>query len=409
MRLLLLLITFFPVSFLSGWFLIEALTVVPAKTFSRVFLFAMLTSATLFFIAMAIARAEFLVFFSTGSLLFIAGYLLNARRFLSGKDARTIPALTRSAGTAGNFTAVIYFTHGEPELYNPVGWLNQFREFDEQRIKFVPFVVRPLFIFLLRKKYLTVGKSNHRQGHINMLHDLEAGYRCEGDDKTRFYLSFLDDEPRPDASLIEALNDGASTIIVATVFLTVSNHTAYGKSIIAKFECEKKFNVKVLFTEPLWNSRTLMGAFIDKVYKHLGTTQKDQVAVALIGHGQPAEWDAEFPTLTEQETSFRNEIIELFCLEGFKKENLGNAWMEFREPKPYSLMEKFVSNNVRKIFFFASSISADAIHSQSDIPTLVHEYPFPPGIEVVNLGAWNNHPLVIKAIKERIDEIKCSI
>ena len=28
-------------------------------------------------------------------------------------------------------TAVIYFTHGEPETYDPIGWLNQFREFDE--------------------------------------------------------------------------------------------------------------------------------------------------------------------------------------------------------------------------------------------------------------------------------------
>jgi hypothetical protein len=147
-----------------------------------------------------------------------------------------------------------------------------------------------------------------------------------------------------------------------------------------------------------------MQAFIDKIYQNLGTTPKDKVAVALIGHGQPVEWDKEWPTLTEQETTFRNSIIEMLCEEGFSRENLGNAWMEFKEPKPYSLMEKFVKNGVSKIFYFASSISADAIHSQSDIPELVHKYPFPEHIEVINLGAWNDHPLVIKAIKERIDQ-----
>ena len=89
--------------------------------------------------------------------------------------------------------------------------------------------------------------------------------------------------------------------------------------------------------------------------------------------------------------------------EGFRRENLGSAWMEFKEPKPYDLMKNFMKNGVEKIFYFAAAISADAIHSQSDIPALVHKYPFPSGIEVVNLGAWNAHPLVIKAIKERID------
>jgi sirohydrochlorin ferrochelatase len=253
-----------------------------------------------------------------------------------------------------------------------------------------------------------VGKSNHRQGHIEMLQKLESAYRSEGDHTTRFYISFLDDEPRPDAAVINALNDGASRIIVATVFLTVSNHTACGKSLIASLHTEERFNVKVEFTEPLWNSERLMLAFLDKVYANLGSTPKEKTAVALIGHGQPAEWDLEFPTLTEQENKFRNDIIELYCREGFKRENLGNAWMEFKEPKPYSLMERFAGNSVEKIFFFASSISADAIHSQSDIPELVHQYPFPQGIEVINLGAWNAHPLVIQAIKERIDGIKNS-
>jgi hypothetical protein len=89
--------------------------------------------------------------------------------------------------------------------------------------------------------------------------------------------------------------------------------------------------------------------------------------------------------------------------EGFSRENLGNAWMEFKDPKPYDLMQNFVKNGVEKVFYFASAISADAIHSQSDIPELVNKYPFPGNIEVINLGAWNAHPLVIKAIRERID------
>jgi len=393
-------------AFFTGWYFIEALTVHPTRIFISVFIFTVLLCMSLMACYFSLKRKMFIWSLSGMLFLLIAGYLVRAKIFLSAEDSRFVPAITRLPETKGDHKAVVYFTHGEPETFNPIGWLNQFREFDEQGIRFVPFFARPFFINGLREKYLEVGKSNHRQGHMVMLKDLEALYRMKGDSSTRFYLSFLDDEPRPDAAVIRALNEGASEIIVATVFLTMSNHTAEGWHLVEKLESEKRFGVKTVNTEPLWNSETLMRAFVDKVYQNLGSTSKDKVGIALIGHGQPDEWDVEFPTETLQEAKFRESIIEMFSTEGFKKENMGDAWMSFKKPKPYELMEKLVRNGVEKIFYFSSAISADAIHSQSDIPELVNEYPFPEGIEVVNLGAWNAHPLVIQAIREKIDQVE---
>lgn len=56
-----------------------------------------------------------------------------------------------------------------------------------------------------------------------------------------------------------------------------------------------------------------------------------------------------------------------------------------------------------KIIFFSVTISADAIHSQYDIPQLVYKAEIPKDIDLIDLGAWNNHPMVIEAIKECID------
>jgi sirohydrochlorin ferrochelatase len=336
---------------------------------------------------------------------FVTGYLLHARVFLNQEDYREVPELTRKRGDMGaGHTAVVYFTHGEPETYNPIGWLNQFKEFDEQGIRFIPFVARPVFVYLLRAKYLEVGKSNHRQVHGEMMASLEQMYRAEGDSTTRFYLCFLDDEPRPDAAVIQALNDGADRIVVANVFLTISNHTAEGQHLIMDLEAEEKFGVEIVYTDPLWDSEILRSVFIEKVYDRMGDLPKEKVAIALVGHGQPDEWDVEWETETNQEAAFRQEIIELFVREGFKRENLGSAWMEFKSPKPAELMEDFVRNGVSTIYYFSAAISADAIHSQADVPHLVNEFDFPSGIETVNLGAWNNHPSVIKAIKERVDQ-----
>ncbi len=396
---ILIIITFFA----AGWLLLISLTVHPVRIYRYTFLFAfaLITGIIMVMLSSAVNRISISVI--AGLLSFITGYLNKTIIFLGKKLSFETGSVTRTAGLKGDHTAIVYFTHGEPETYDPTGWLNQFREFDSQRISFIPFFARPVFIFMLRQRYLKIGRSNHRSEHFRMLASLTDLYLREGRTDLRFYICFLDDDPRPEAAVIKALNNGASMIIVANVFLTISNHTAEGRKRIDMIGCYENYGVEVSYTDPLWDSETLMKAFSDKIHKRIGEIDKSKVAVALIGHGQPDEWDREWPTLTEQETLFRNRIIELLHQEGFRKEFLGNAWLMFKKPEPVSLMKKFIENGAEKILYFASSISADAIPSQSEIPGQVNRYDFPPGTELINMGAWNDHPLVIKAIKEKID------
>jgi protoheme ferro-lyase len=336
--------------------------------------------------------------------LTLIAYLLTAKKVLSREDTRPMPEFTRAKDDPGlGHTAVVYFTHGEPELYDPIGWINQFNEFDEQKIPFVPLVARPYFLHKLRKGYLRIGKSEHHQMHSRMLQNLEREYRQIGDRTTRFYLSFLDDNPRPDAAVIQALNDGASRIIVAEVFLTISNHTAEGKSLIEELNVAEEFGIPIVYTGPMYDSATLKSMFVQRANAHNGETDKSEVGILLVGHGQPDEWDREWATETTQEISFREDILKLLAEDGYKRENLSLAWMEFKQPKPAKITEKLVQNGVKKVLFFSAAISADSMHSQYDVPMLMKEAKVPDYIEMVNLGAWNDDPLVIQAIKEKID------
>jgi protoheme ferro-lyase len=336
--------------------------------------------------------------------LFAAGYLGMTRAFLSREDPRPIPELTRADNDPGlGHTAVVYFTHGEPETYDPIGWINQFNEFDEQGIAFVPLAARPLFANQLRNKYLEVGRSDHRKMHVQMVNRLEEAFRAEGDMTTKFYYSFLDDNPRPDAAVIQALNEGASRIVVSEVFLTISNHTAEGEELIEALNVEERFGIPLVFTGPMYDSKTLQSMFVQRANANIGDTAKPEVGILLVGHGQPDEWDVEWATETEQEISFRRAVLELFEEDGYHPENLGLAWMEFKEPQPAEKIEEWLGNGVKKVLYFSAAISADAIHSQWDIPSLVNESRVPEGYPLINLGAWNDDPIVIRAIKEKID------
>jgi protoheme ferro-lyase len=336
--------------------------------------------------------------------LFAVGYLVMTRSFLAREDPRPVPELTRAPGDPGlGHTAVVYFTHGEPETYDPIGWINQFNEFDEQGIAFVPLAARPLFANQLRTKYLEVGRSDHRRMHIQMVNSLEEAFRAEGDMTTKFYYSFLDDNPRPDAAVIQALNEGASRIVVSEVFLTISNHTAEGEELIEALNVEERFGVPLIFTGPLYDSKALQSMFVQRANAHIGDTAKSEVGILLVGHGQPDEWDVEWATETEQEIGFREAVLELFENDGYHPENLGLAWMEFKEPEPAEKIEEWLGTGVKRVLYFSAAISADAMHSQWDIPALVNKSRVPEGYPLINLGAWNDDPIVIQAIKEKID------
>ena len=392
-------------SLILGVTLVQYFTVHPL-TMS---LYLLATCLVLFMLVVVLAEGfkgkQLWIGIALSMLFFVVGYLGTTRIFLTREDHRPVPEITRHKDDPGlGHTAVVYFTHGEPETYDPIGWINQFNEFEEQGIPFVPLAAKPIFIFQLRNKYLEVGKSNHRQMHIQMIQSLEDAFRAEGDTSTKFYISFLDDYPRPDAAVIDALNDGASKIVVSEVFLTISNHTAEGEELIKELNIEQEYGVPILYTGPLYDSATLKSMFLARADANIGETEKSRVGVLLVGHGQPDEWDKEWSTETEQEIGFREDVLQLLADNGYHRENMGLAWMEFKEPKPAENVKEFLENGVEKVLYFSAAISADAIHSQYDIPALVHEADVPDSYPLINLGAWNNDPIVIQAIKEKIDQ-----
>ena len=386
-----------------GYSYVMFLTVHPLKM-SRFLLIAVSTFTTGIFMLITNFQGNALVIGTALALVsLMVAYIITTRHVLSREDPHPVPHLSRQKDDTGDgHTAVIYFTHGEPETYDPIGWINQFREFDEQKIPFVPLAARPYFLHSLRKKYLAVGRSEHHSIHQRMIRLLEGEYRKEGDQSTRFYLCFLDDNPRPDAAVIQALNEGASQIVVLEVFLTISNHTAEGKHQIHSV-LEQYPYITVGYTGPMHDSLLLQEMFVQRANQHNGSVDKSKIGILLVGHGQPDEWDKEWPTETEQEISFRMDVLKRLGQDGYSPQNLSLAWMEFKEPKPAKKVEEFIANGVEKIIYFPAAISADSIHSQYDIPELIHKAKVPKDFPLVNLGAWNDDSMVIEALKTKCD------
>jgi protoheme ferro-lyase len=332
----------------------------------------------------------------------VAGYLGATAVFLATEEERDLPRLAVPPAEQRDHAAVIYFTHGEPPAYSATPWLETFRELDADGVSFIPTPFRPFFFLAFREEYLKVGGSPHNFVHRDMAGSLEEAFRAAGDDDTRFYMAFLDSDPRPDEAVIRALNDGAREVAFATVFVTVSSHTKAGQNLVEALALDG-YGVPICFSEPLWSSATLHGMFVSRADEHLAGTPKSKVGVLLVGHGQPSDWDRIYPTQTEQETLFRDAITDRLVADGYQRDNISLAWMDFKEPAIDEAVRRLVERGVEKLLVFATSISASSLHRLYDIPAAVEAAGIPEEVEVVNLGAWDDDPIVIRAIKERVD------
>jgi protoheme ferro-lyase len=336
--------------------------------------------------------------------LFIAGYLTSTWVYLSRSEPGSLPEITRSPQDPGKgHTAILYYTHGEPPAYSPWPWIETFHELDADQASFVPWPFRPYFLSGVRQFYLESGGSAHNKVHQVMLHSLIQSMPEALRQGARFYQAFLDSPPRPDEATIQAVNEGASKLIVMPVFLTDSSHTIGGREQIEAVGAEK-YGVNLCFAKPLWNTESLQQMFVARANAHLNGVEKSKVGILLVGHGQPDDWDAIYPTQTEQENLFRQQVRERLIRDGYQADQIILAWMEFKRPNVVEGVKELLAQNVEMVMYFSASISADAIHSDIQVPKEVARAGAPPQVKLVNMGAWGNSTYVIEAIRQRILE-----
>jgi len=139
-------------SFLLGVCIVEYLTIHPLQMNWYLLLVCLFTFGLVLLLIMRFEHWERLIALCVSLLCVLAGYAFMTRILHNIENPSNKPELTRAQHDPGNgHYAVIYFAHGEPETYNPIGWIHTFNEFDETGVRFMPFLVRPYFLHLLRK------------------------------------------------------------------------------------------------------------------------------------------------------------------------------------------------------------------------------------------------------------------
>lgn len=319
------------------------------------------------------------------------------------RQARPVLKRERTTATAGH-RAIILLSAGEAPEYDAQMWIDRFREADQRKARSIPFLARPLYLYRLRQRYAAAGKSQNRSIHLRMVQALQNAYRESGDAATRFYPAFIHDHPHADEAAIQALNEGAGELIVAGAFLTQSDQAAEVKESIERLH-PADYGVKLRFTRPLWDSNLLMHQFVERIHTAAGETRPEQVGVLLISNPRSDHLESWSSERDAQEMTFRNAIYRQLLKQCYPQKNLKMSWLKGREPGMKRQLNEFARQCTPKVIACATDLSADGLPSQVDIPAGIQSAHLPANTQVICLGGWNDHPLVIQGIKERIDEI----
>jgi protoheme ferro-lyase len=330
--------------------------------------------------------------------LMIAGYVAGAFYMMRGKN-RQISGITRPQDDPGKgHTAVVYVAHGEPDGYDPACLIERFREMDEMDMDTVPLLSRPFYLRRVRRHYRKEGDSDN-QVHRRILERMEEEIRERGDREV-FYLARLGGDPGPDEVLVQAINEGASKIVVVLALLTESDRAQKAREIMD----EVRFPIEVTFTTPLWDSNELRGSYVDRAERELRGDDRGKVGVLLVGPGKPEEWDQGFPEEREQERLFKEDVLDRLERAGYERRNMAMAWMEHRSPGITEALRHLAERGVNRVLCFTMAIEADCLFSLRDLPDEQSSADLPKGMRVVRIEAWDDHSSVLRALLSKLNE-----
>lgn len=331
-----------------------------------------------------------------------AGYLAASALYLNASDHGHALSLD-TAGTAVSHTAVIYFTHGEPRTYEGSfeAWKHAISEMDKTGVPFVPWVFRPFFFKKVRDEYFEVGGSFHNLIHERTMDRIRIAYK-QVDPEARFYMAYSDDSPSPGETAARAVREGASRIIVVNAWMTESDHLEGGINAIRELDTGGRA-IDLCATEALWTSQRLVDMYVDRARRASGDMPLDDIGILLVAHGQPETWDALFPKQPEQENAFRAALKKQLVKKGFRKDTVKLCYMEFKQPDIQSSVRALLDSGVKKILVAPVNISAESIHSEHEIPSMVESTGVPLSVAVEHLGAWNDDPLLVEELIARLN------
>jgi hypothetical protein len=258
-----------------------------------------------------------------------------------------------------------------------------------------PLWARPFALAQLRKQYLDGSRSEQRAIHRRTLKALESA-EADGGAPRRYYLAFLDDEPRPEAAVIHALNDGADQIVVLEVYTVDTPHSAGGRQRMVDTLAGFEGAPPMRFSGPLADSPALQQLHAQRALAMTPSNERATTGVLLVAFARSPAWNERFPESAAAEVRFLNGAQAALEEAGFPL--VRQARLQ-GEPAPINMAEELAEAGAERVLYALVTESADSDLTQRALPQALARALVPEHVSLVNMGGWNDDPQLVKALQ----------
>jgi protoheme ferro-lyase len=324
-------------------------------------------------------------------LSFALGYTLTTFSVLS---SRKQPAPIAPSEARDRKTAVICLARGEPPEYDTESAAAQIElAGGEGAGEVPPVLLRPFHMRRLKGKYASIGRSPYREYMVELAHKVQA--RLEG--SYRVYPAFSADHPSLAEAVRQAVEDGASSILVAHICVTDPP-----ESVKSAGMDHDALALRLAHLDPLWESDLLPQIYVRRMLEAVPQVdiEGEGVGLLLVGHGSSTATEAG-SARHEQEHHLQRKVRRALLRLGFDESRVAVGWLH-EAPTIGEALLALRQAGCKSIYWIPFSFPADGITTLHDIPNLINSTATSVGLRFVPLGGWNADELAAEEIAGRI-------
>jgi hypothetical protein len=160
----------------------------------------------------------------------------------------------------------------------------------------------------------------------------------------------------------------------------------------------EQYNVRLRYTEPLWDSQLLPQIYVRRVLEALPRLGPDaaDAGILLVGRGHIQAEESAIRRYT-QESSFLRRVRDALIRSGFDSKHIAIGWLR-HSPTTAESVQALVNAKCSIIYCLPAAFSADGINTLFDIPAQVDPIVKAHNINFISLGAWNADDLAAEEI-----------
>ncbi len=219
-------------------------------------------------------------------------------------------------------------------------------------------------------------------------------------------VGFMDCRPFIEEKVVEAVNKGASKVIVVHTMINVSGHTEEIEERVESLGLKDK-GVELVFTEPFWNDEGFVTYKVNRILEIVGDEDKSKVGVAILGYGLPQMPGPGRFAMYNIETNSR---FAQACMDKLKEhgiENMVLGYLRWLKPN-ISDCAKALAEKGAKLLVFDWFHTGRNLHSLVDIPNNLEmvQMELSEDIKPIMVGPEKDSPGFVEILVSQIEKAK---